>query len=156
MSLENALQDMRSKIGTETRVSDWVEVTQKRINQFAEATGDHQWIHVDVERAQKESPFGTTIAHGFFTLSLLPYLAGLGGKVGAEYGVKMGVNYGSNRLRFPHPVPVGCRLRLRTVLKSIEAVEGQNALHLINENTFEIEGIDKPACVVESVSRMYF
>ncbi len=156
MSLENALQDMRSKIGTETRVSDWVEVTQERINQFAEATGDHQWIHVDVERAQKESPFGTTIAHGFFTLSLLPYLAGLGGKVGAESGVKMGVNYGSNRLRFPHPVPVGCRLRLRTVLKSIEAVEGQNALHLINENTFEIEGIDKPACVVESVSRMYF
>ena len=156
MSLENALQDMKAKIGTETRVSDWVEVTQERVNQFANATGDHQWIHVDVERAQKESPFGTTIAHGFFTLSLLPYLAGGGEQIGAEYGVKMGVNYGSNRLRFPHPVPVGSKVRLRTVLKSVEAVEGQNALHLVNENTIEIEGVVKPACVVESVSRMYF
>lgn len=156
MSLEKALQDMTDKIGTETRVSDWVEVTQERVNRFADATGDHQWIHVDVERAKKESPFGTTIAHGYFTLSLLPFLAGVVDQVSADYGVKMGVNYGCNRLRFPHPVPVGSKVRLRTILKSVEAVEGQNALHLIHENTIEIEGAVKPACVVESISRMYF
>ena len=157
MSLEATLEDLTAKLGTETRLSDWLEVTQERVNQFADATGDHQWIHVDVERAQKESPFGGPIAHGFFTLSLLPYLNSEGGKVGASYeGVKLGVNYGSNKVRFPHPVPIGSKVRARTVLKSAEEVVGQNAIQLINVTTIEIENVEKPACVVEAISRMYF
>lgn len=156
MALEDALKELHAKIGTQTRLSDWVAVTQEKIDMFAEATGDHQWIHVDVERAKQESPFKDPIAHGFLTLSLLPYLSGAGERVGAEWGVKLGVNYGSNRLRFPHPVPAGSKVRLRSVLKNVEEIEGQNCLQIVNENTIEIEGIEKPACVVESVTRMYF
>lgn len=156
MALEDALQDLKKQRGTQTHVSDWLEVTQEKINLFARATGDHQWIHVDVARATEESPFQSPVAHGFLTLALLPYLSGAGEKVGAQWGAKLGVNYGSNRLRFPHPVVVGAKVRLRSVLQSVEEVPGQNCLQLITENTIELADVEKPACVVESITRMYF
>ncbi|MEM7031476.1 MAG: MaoC family dehydratase [Chloroflexota bacterium] len=156
MSLSTALTDLQSKIGTETRVSDWTTITQEQINQFAEATGDHQWIHVDIEKANN-SPFGSTIAHGFLTLSLIPFLAGSGepdAKPRYE-GVKMGINYGLNKVRFPNPVKVGSQVRSRTELVSVEEVKG-NGLQVVNKVTIEIDGVNKPACVAETVSRMYF
>ena len=155
MSLKEALADLQTKVGTETHVSPWLTITQERINQFAAATGDFQWIHVDEERAGK-SPLGSTIAHGFLTLALIPYL---GGSVDSEKprypGLKMGVNYGLNRVRFPHPVKVGAKIRTRTELLSVEEVK-DNALQLVNKVTLEIEGAAKPACVAETVSQMYF
>ena len=155
MSLQAALADLQSKIGAETNVSDWLTVTQDRINQFAEATGDFQWIHVDEERAAA-SPFGSTIAHGYLTLSLIPYLSGSVNTEKPRYeGVKMGINYGLNRVRFPHPVNVGANVRLRTELLSVDEV-ANNGLQVVNKATIEIEGVAKPACVAETVSRMYF
>ena len=132
--------------------SDWVEVTQDRINTFADATGDHQWIHVDVERAKAESPFGGPIAHGFLTVSLLPMLSW---QIWTVEGTKLAVNYGMNRLRFPSPVPVGSKVRSTAVLTEVTEVSG-GGLQLVVSSTVEVEGGSKPACVAEMVSRLYF
>jgi len=137
-------------IGTEIGVGDWHEVTQDQINKFADATGDHQWIHVDVERA-KEGPFGGPIAHGYLTLSLIPTLGGGGLPIS---GAKMGVNYGLDRVRFPAPVPAGSRVRARR--KLVDVTEGEGFVQLKVEVTVEIEGKNRPACVAETLSRAYF
>jgi acyl dehydratase len=145
-----AFEDVKELIGTELGVGDWLEVTQERINQFAEATGDHQWIHVDPERAA-QGPFGTTIAHGYLTLSLIPTLGGGGLPV---TGAKMGINYGLDRVRFIAPVKVGSRVRARR--KLVGVTEGEGFLQLKVEVTVEIDGEDKPAAVAETLSRAYF
>jgi len=137
-------------VGTETGVSEWVEISQERINQFAQATGDHQWIHVDVERAKTELPGGKTIAHGYLTLSLIPFLTGDFLKV---EGVTRGINYGSNKVRFTNMVPVGSRVRARSKLLAAEPKGG--GMQLTNEVTIEIEGKDRPACVAETISLIY-
>ncbi|MEU3751211.1 MaoC family dehydratase [Streptomyces olivoreticuli] len=139
--------ELRTAVGEELGPSDWLEVDQKRIDLFAAATGDHQWIHVDPERAAK-GPFGTTIAHGYLTLSLLPSLVPLLMRISP---VRMGINYGLNRVRFPAPVPVGSRLRARAVITGVSEVEG--GVQLTTAVTVEREGGDKPVCVAESVSR---
>ncbi|MFI5755913.1 MaoC family dehydratase [Streptomyces sp. NPDC051569] len=142
--------ELRAGVGEPLGHSDWLEIDQKRIDLFAEATGDHQWIHVDPERAA-EGPFGTTIAHGYLTLSLLPVFVP---QVIQVENLKMGVNYGTNKVRFPAPVPVGSRLRASAVLKEVtEAGGGVQVTVLV---TVEREGGDKPVCVAESVSRYYF
>jgi acyl dehydratase len=143
------LADLAARVGQPLGSSDWVLVDQDRINRFADATGDHQWIHVDIERAQA-GPFGAPIAHGFLTLSLLPMLFESGFRVD---DVKMGVNYGLNRVRFVNPVPAGSRLRAQFKLLSYEPLAG--GAQLVVEATIEIEGQAKPACVAESVSRRY-
>ncbi len=151
MSIQIAIADLESKLGTETHVSDWLIVTQEMINQFADATRDWQWIHVDVEKAENSS-FGSTIAHGFLTLSLIPYLAGVSST--SYEGITMGINYGVNKVRFPHPVPVGSNLRARVELQSFKEVKG--GLHIVRKVTIELEGASKPACVAETVTRLYF
>ena len=128
--------------------SDWMTVTQEMINDFAKATLDFQWIHVDVERAKKYSPFGGPIAHGFMSISLVPKL--LEGVVKIK-SAKMGVNYGLNKLRFPHPVPAGSRLRLKSKVVDVEDY-GDNGIKTTWDCTLEIEGIEKPACVAEFIS----
>jgi acyl dehydratase len=155
MTMEAALQDLTSKIGSELHVSDWFEITQERINNFADVTEDHQWIHVDPERAVRESPYGGTVAHGFLTLSLVPCLTkAVDPDQPRIPGAKMGVNYGLNRVRFPHPVRVGDKIRTRTELQEVEEVKG--GIQLVNKITVEVEGAEKPACVAEMVSRQYF
>ncbi|HEX7440985.1 MAG TPA: MaoC family dehydratase [Caldimonas sp.] len=144
-----SLAELAPLVGEEIAVSDWIEVTQERIQLFADATGDHQWIHVDRERA-KASPFGTTIAHGFFTLSLLPQLSASAFEV---RDTRMGLNYGLNRVRFPAPVPSGSRLRGRFKLLRIEPLEG--GAQVTVEVRIEREGSDKPVCVAESIARRY-
>ena len=141
--------DLKSRVGDHLGYSDWHEIAQERVNQFAEATGDHQWIHVDPERAAT-GPFGGPIAHGYLTLSLAPWLLH---EVLAIEGFSMGVNYGINKLRFPAPVPVGKRVRVGATLKGVDDVAGgvQPTLEL----TFEVEGQDKPACVAEVLYRYY-
>lgn len=143
--------DLLSRVGQEVGVSDWLEISQERVNQFAEATGDNQWIHVDPEKAA-QGPFGQTIAHGYLTLSLAPMLSW---QTVSVDGVQMGINYGSNKVRFISPVKVGSKVRMRIKLKQVESVE-PNALQATFENTFEIEGEPKPACVAEIISRYYF
>jgi acyl dehydratase len=138
-------------VGEEIGVSDWLLITQDRVDAFADATDDHQWIHVDVERA-KAGPFGTTIAHGFLTLSLT---VTLGEQVKLDVGSpKMAINYGLEKVRFPAPVPVGSRIRARVVLVSVADIEG--GLQANRRTTIEIEGQEKPAMVAEMVSRFYF
>lgn len=141
---------LREMVGQEIGLGDWVEVTQERIDRFADATGDHQWIHVDPERAA-QGPFGTTIAHGYLTLSMIPALGGGGLPID---GVKMGINYGLDRVRFITPVAVGSKVRGRR--KLVEVKEGEGFVQLKVEVTVEIDGKDKPACVAETLSRMYF
>jgi acyl dehydratase len=143
------LASLQQRVGEELAIGEWLSVDQPMINKFAEATGDHQWIHVDAERAAK-GPFGTTIAHGFLTLSLLPRLAQSALEVD---DVRMGVNYGLNRVRFPAPVPVDSRLRARLKLVGYEAIDG--GAQLTMQVTMEREGSDKPVCVAESLSRRY-
>jgi len=145
----NGIDGLKAKAGEHLGFSDWVEVTQQQVNLFADATGDHQWIHVDPERA-KTGPFGGPIAHGYLTLSLAPML--LNSVLRVE-GIAMGVNYGLNKLRFPSPVPVGAKVRIGATLVSAEDVAGgaQVTLDLV----FEIEGKDKPACVAQGVYRYY-
>ncbi|QIX53771.1 MaoC family dehydratase [Rhodococcus sp. DMU1] len=147
-----SLDDIVDAVGEELGVSDWIEITQDRINRFADATGDHQWIHVDVERANAESPFGGPIAHGYLTLSLVPML---GWQIFEITGSKMGINYGSNKVRFINPVTVGSRLRLRAKLLSADALP-DGSLQMIIGQTMEIEGQDKPALGAETVSRVAF
>ena len=147
----NGPNDLQERVGQHLGYSDWLEITQERVNQFAESTGDFQWIHVDVERA-KAGPFGGPIAHGFLTLSLAPALLK---DVWQMNGAKMGVNYGLNKVRFPSPVPVGSKVRAGALLKEVTDVGG-GGLQLVLEATFEVEGADKPACVAELVFRYYF
>ncbi len=155
MSQAQALATLQAQVGQEVHVSDWLTVTQAMVNIFADATLDHQWIHVDVARAQADSPFGGPIAHGFLTLSLIPYLTGEVDPDRPRYtGLKMGVNYGVNKVRFPHPVPVGSRVRARVTLQSV--VEAKGGLQLVNAITIDIEGVNKPGCVAEMVSLLYF
>jgi len=144
------LQDLAACVGQEVAVSDWITITQAQVNQFAEATGDHQWIHVDVERA-KSGPFGGPIAHGFLTLSLLPRFYETAFEVVES---RMGVNYGLNRVRFMSPVPVGSRLRGRMTLLTAEPIDN-DGLQMTWETVIELEGATKPACVAESVVRRY-
>jgi acyl dehydratase len=143
------LKELQAEVGRELATSDWVEVDQPRIDRFAQATGDHQWIHVDEEAAAK-GPFGATIAHGFLTLSLLPLMAESAFTID---DVRMGVNYGLNRVRFPHPVRVGSRVRGHFKLLEYEPLDG--GAQLTVEVTMEIEGGSKPACVAQSVSRRF-
>ena len=143
---------LQAAVGTELGVSGWAEITQERIDLFAEATGDRQWIHVDPERARRESPFGATVAHGYLTLSLLP--AFINGVRRFE-GVRQSLNYGSNRVRFPAPVIAGSRLRGRVRLR--EAVETPDGgLRVVYETTVEIEGGERPACVAETIAVHYW
>lgn len=144
------LQELAALVGQEVTVSDWLTITQEQINQFAQATGDHQWIHVDVERA-KAGPFGAPIAHGFLTLALLPKLIESSLRVVES---RMAVNYGLNRVRFIAPVPVGSRLRARLKLLHCEPVD-QGGLQMTWEVTIEREGAVKPVCVAESILRRY-
>ena len=144
-------QELQTKVGEHLGTSDWVLVDQEMINKFADATGDHQFIHVDAEKA-KLTPFGGTIAHGFLTLSLIPMLGAStdGPKVG---GVKMGVNYGCGKVRFPSPVPVGAKLRLGAELTSVEDIPGGAQVYVTF--TYEVEGATKPSCVTEVIFRYY-
>jgi acyl dehydratase len=144
------LAAMKAEVGNEVAVSDWVEISQQRIDLFADATGDHQWIHTDAERAGRESPYGGTVAHGFLTLSLLPALLV---KALHMVDMKMGLNYGLNKVRFPAPVPVGSRLRARLAILSIEDIAG--GAQIVWDVTIEREGGDKPVCVAEFVMRRY-
>lgn len=138
--------------GQELGVGEWLEITQERVNQFADATEDHQWIHIDPERA-KDGPYGGTIAHGFLTLSLVLRLSrGVGQR---PEGVKMSVNYGLNRVRFPAPVPVGSRIRASLKNLSVEMV-AETTVQVINQVTVEVEGGTKPACVAELIGRHTF
>ena len=143
------LSDLQALVGQEVGVSDWMIVDQQRIDRFAEATGDRQWIHVDAVRAAA-GPFGTTIAHGFLTLSLLPEMSASAFEV---RDTRMGVNYGLNRVRFPAPVPSGSRIRARFRLLGYEPLEG--GAQLTTEVTMEREGAEKPVCIAESVARRF-
>ncbi|WP_329122434.1 MaoC family dehydratase [Streptomyces sp. NBC_01353] len=143
-------EELRAGVGEQLGYSDWLEIEQKRIDLFADATGDHQWIHVDAERAAA-GPFGKTIAHGYLTLSLLPTLVP---QIMRVEGMKMGINYGTEKVRFPSPVPVGSRLRATAALTSV--VEAGGGVQVTATVTVEREGGDKPVCVAESVSRYYF
>jgi acyl dehydratase len=145
-----SLAELKALVGQEVAVSDWVEISQERVNQFAEATGDHQWIHLDVERCKRESPYGGPIAHGYLTLSLLPMLMQNSVRM---TDVRMGVNYGLNKVRFPAPVPVGSKVRSRTTVVSVEDIAGGAQVTWLV--TVEREGGDKPVCVAESISRRY-
>ena len=142
------LDDVKAAVGTPLGASDWVEVTQDRVNQFADATGDHQWIHTDVERARRESPFGGPIAHGYLTLALSNMLLP---QIVEVRGVSLGVNYGTGPVRFPAPVPVGSRVRGTAELVACDDIPGgvQTRIRI----TVEIEGGGTPACVVDSLSR---
>jgi acyl dehydratase len=142
------LKDLAGLVGTEVGVSDWLEITQDRVNQFADATGDHQWIHVDVERATRE--IGGPIAHGYLTLSLLPFLSA--GMMPVK-GVTRGINYGSDKVRFVSMVRVGKRVRLRQQLIGAEPKAG--GMQIKNLCTIEIEGEDRPACVAETLTVLY-
>ena len=146
----HSLEELKTLVGLHVASSDWIEISQQRVNMFAEATNDHQWIHIDVERAKRESPFGNPIAHGFLTLSLLPAL--MQKAIHLRY-VKMGVNYGLNKVRFPAPVPVGSRLRAHLKLMNVEDIK--DGAQMTWEVTIEREGADKPVCVAESISRCY-
>ena len=144
-------QDLLQHVGEELGPSEWLTVTQEMIDKFADATGDHQWIHVDVERARKELPGGKTIAHGYLTLSLLPWLAPTLMKVEKR---RRGLNYGSNRVRFTAPVPAGARVRLRQKVVKVEPVE-DNGFRITSEMTMEVEGNTRPAMVAETLGIVY-
>jgi acyl dehydratase len=145
----NGLDELKAKVGEELGVSDWVDVTQEAINAFADATDDHQWIHVDPERA-RDTPFGGTIAHGLYTLSIGPALSYTLYEV---KGVAFALNYGYNKVRYPAPLPVGSRVRMRATLTAADEIAG--GVQLTVTQTFEREGGDKPVCVAESVARVY-
>jgi len=144
------LSELAALAGQDIATSDWITITQEQVNQFAQATGDHQWIHVDVERAKK-GPFGAPIAHGFLTLSLLPMFVESSVEV---LDTRMGVNYGLNRVRFTAPVPVGSRLRAHVKLLECQPV-AENGFQMTWGVTVEREGSDKPVCVAESLTRRY-
>jgi len=157
MSVTQELIDQyKALVSQEIHVGPWLEIDQQRIDDFAKVTGDEQWIHIDPQRAAKESPYGTTIAHGFLTLSLLPYLTQSNHPefFAKNYpGMRLRVNYGLNKLRYPAPVLCGAKIRARTAVKSAEEVrDGVQIVYLL---TIEIDGVEKPACVAEQVMRVY-
>ena len=146
--------ELRGLVGQSLGTTDWLAITQERVDQFADATGDHQYIHVDPERAS-QTFFGGTIAHGYLTLSLIPHLSGMRQGVKIQLGGKMGVNYGLNKVRFPAPVRVGKRVRMEVTLLAVDEI-GTQAVQMTNRCTIEVEGEERPACVAETVSRTYF
>jgi acyl dehydratase len=146
-----SLQSLKDYVGREIAVTGWLPVTQERILQFAEATGDHQWIHVDPERAQRESPYGTTIAHGFLTLSLMSHFMREAIQLPGE--VRQTINYGLNRVRFPAPVRAGEKIRARVRLKSCRVLPG--SAEAVFDITIETEGAEKPCCAAEWILRYY-
>lgn len=150
MKTFETLNDLAACVGQPVAVTPWLQITQEQVNQFAEATGDHQWIHIDVERA-KAGPFGAPIAHGFLTLSLIPKFFQMGVSVTQT---RMGVNYGLNKVRFTSPVPVGSRLRAHMKLLSVTPIDN-NGMQMAWEVSMEREGSDKPVCVAESLARYY-
>jgi acyl dehydratase len=143
--------ELRGLAGREIAVGDWFEITQERVDQFADATNDHQWIHVDTERAARESPYAATIAHGFLTLSLIPFLTSRSFEIRQRF--RMRLNYGLNKVRFMNPVKVGSRIRDRVTLLDVADVPGGYQVRL--QVSIEIEGQEKPACVAETLGRMY-
>jgi acyl dehydratase len=145
----NGLEELRKAEGDVLGTSDWHQVTQDEVDTFADVTGDHQWIHVDVERA-RQTPFGGTIAHGYFTLSLAPRFAD---QIMRLDGFAFALNYGLNKVRFPAPLPVGQRVRMTSRLSKLDDIPG--GAQITFENTFEVEGGEKPVCVAESVARVY-
>jgi len=151
METIHGLAELEAAVGKEVGPTEWFTIDQARVNGFADDTEDHQWIHVDPERATA-GPFGGTVAHGFLTLSLLPYLMG---ELRHIEGVRMGINYGLDRVRFPAPVPVGRRIRARATITSLDKIDG-DAVHMVTRVTIEVDGTEKPACVAEMVSRYYF
>lgn len=151
MKIYHGADELEASVGEELGPTEWLTIDQDRVNGFADVTEDHQWIHIDAERAAA-GPFGGTIAHGFLTLSLLPYLTS---SLRGVTGVKMGVNYGLNKVRFPAPVRVGSRIRARAETVSAERTP-DGAVQVVNRVTIEIEGGSKPACVADMVSRFYF
>jgi len=155
-ALDGIIQELTLKKGQETHLGDWLVVDQHMIDGFAEVTKDPQWIHVDQDRAAKESPYGTTVAHGFLTLSLIPYLTDVVNPDRTAYpGEKLSVNYGLNRVRFPNAVPVDSKVRARSKLVSVDKISDE-CFQIIHEITVEVEGQDKPACVAETIDRYYF
>ena len=155
MNLESTLANLSSRIGDELHRSAWATMSQERIDRFADATGDHQWIHVDRERARTESPFGATVAHGYLVLSLYPSLRGHDGRNTPPFpGVTRTINLGVNRVRFPSPVRAGDRLRGRFEL--LDASRRNDAIQVIERYTVELDSVEKPACVAEVVRLMYF
>ena len=145
------LDELKSLTGQQLGVSDWFEITQQRVNAFADGTNDHQWIHCDPERAKTESPYGTTVAHGFLTLSLVPVLIQ---QIIDIQGLKMMINYGLNRVRFPSPVKVGARVRM--VCELLEVKDLRGSAQVTCKQSFEIEGEARPACIAETVVRLFF
>jgi acyl dehydratase len=145
----DGIDGMKALVGEHLGYSPYVEITQEQVNQFAEATGDHQWIHIDVEKA-KAGPFGGPIAHGYLTLSLGPMLSP---QIFGVSGISMGVNYGAGKVRFPSPVPVGSKVRLGATLQSVDDVAGGAQVQM--EFVFEVEGAAKPSCVAEVIFRYY-
>jgi acyl dehydratase len=155
MSVEMALAQLTAQVGQEVHVSDWIAVTQSRIDAFAAATGDFQWIHTDTERAARESPWRRTVAHGYLTLALLPMLRGVAEGGEARFpGVRRIVNYGLNRVRFTNAVVEGARVRGRVRVLGVEAFRG--GVQVTEEFTVEIDGQSRPACVAETIARLYF
>jgi acyl dehydratase len=149
-TIMNGLDELKAQAGADLGRTGWLEVTQERVNTFADATGDHQWIHVDKERAAA-GPFGGTIAHGYLTLSMVIPLFG---ELLEVRGISMGINYGLNKVRFPTPVPVGSRIRLAAALGAVEDA-GVNAVQVVADFTIEVEGEAKPACVAQAIYRYY-
>lgn len=148
----SSIQELQAFKGQEAGPSDWHPITQRDVNLFAEATGDHQWIHVDPERARRESPFGGPVAHGFLTLSLLPLLTE---QITQVTGVKARVNYGVNKVRFTSPVPVDSKVRIRAVLQEVDD-EGNGVAKVNWLVTFEMDGAVKPVCIAETLAKLYF
>ncbi len=148
-TLIDGIDDLKSRVGQHLGDSEVHEITQAQVNAFADATGDHQWIHVDVERA-KEGPFGAPIAHGYLTLSLAPVMMSEAFRLG---GVAMGVNYGCNKVRFPSPVPVGSKLSMSAKLVDVTDIDG--GVQYTVEMTFSVQGASKPSCVAECIYRAY-
>lgn len=151
MQVIRSIEEAQGLVGQELGVSDWLAIDQQRINDFADVTGDHQWIHVDVERARSESPYRTPIAHGFLTLSLIPALSKDNFRV---ENAKLAINYGLNKVRFLSPVPVDSRIRVRSELAEVKATD--SAADLTVKHTIEIDGVDKPAAVAEMIVRVVF
>jgi acyl dehydratase len=152
MKVITSIDDAASAVGQELGVSEWLQIDQKRINDFADATGDHQWIHVDVEKAKGESPYGAPIAHGFLTLSLIPALSKDNFRL---ENAKLAVNYGLNKVRFVAAVPVDSRVRVRSELASADRVD-DSTVNLTVKHTIEIDGVEKPAAVAEMIVRAIY
>jgi len=150
-AIYRGVEDLETAVGRELGPTEWFAVHQDRVDGFADDTEDHQWIHVDPERAAG-GPFGATVAHGFLTLSLVPYFVN---QLRRIEGVRLGVNYGLDKVRFPAPVRAGSRIRARTTMIRLDRID-ENAVQMVTRTTVEIEGNEKPACVAELVSRYYF